>query len=286
MSKLIYSEKLVNKIKKPIVVLDLNTNALVVLNKLKEVLPNENIIHINDLERTTYEVEDKDMILDIDGITSGIKRLLERVKKYDPKLIVVASDAIIEYGKELIEGLNIPYILITDVIIEEINKNYEFKNMAFFATQGIIEANLYQKNFHYTRLYNLNADNILDSIRNYKMKTSDSFNQMKVALFPLYQKDVDVIIPSIPNILMFKTEIFEYVMEENPSVVILPVDKLLADKALSVLSGNLNPKKTKNPVYLVRKLDKENKNLKQVEKDARKLYDKALSVKYRFIYEE
>ena len=286
MSRLIYSEKLVNKIKKPIVVLDLNTNALVVLNKLKEVLPNENIIHINDLERTTYEVEDKDMILDIDGITSGIKRLLERVKKYDPKLLLVASDSIIEYGKEQIEGLNIPYILITDVIIEEINKNYEFKNMAFFATQGIIEANLYQKNFHYTRLYNLNADNILDSIRNYKMKTSDSFNQMKVALFPLYQKDVDVIIPSIPNILMFKTEIFEYVMEENPSIVVLPVDKLLADKALSVLSGNLNPKKDKNPVYLVRKLDKENKNLKQEEKSLRKLYDKVLNLKYQFIYEE
>ena len=286
MSRLIYSEKLVNKIKKPIVVLDLNTNALVVLNKLKEVLPNENIIHINDLERTTYEVEDKDMILDIDGITSGIKRLLERVKKYDPKLLLVASDAIIEYGKELIEGLNIPYILITDVIIEEINKNYEFKNMAFFATQGIIEANLYQKNFHYTRLYNLNADNILDSIRNYKMKTSDSFNQMKVALFPLYQKDVDVIIPSIPNILMFKTEIFEYVMEENPSIVVLPVDKLLADKALEALKGDLNPKKAKNPVYLVRKLDKENKNLKQVEKSLRKLYDKVLNLKYEFIYEE
>ena len=279
MSRLIYSEKLVNKIKKPIVVLDLNTNALVVLNKLKEVLPNENIIHINDLERTTYEVEDKDMILDIDGITSGIKRLLERVKKYDPKLLLVASDAIIEYGKELIEGLNIPYILITDVIIEEINKNYEFKNMAFFATQGIIEANLYQKNFHYTRLYNLNADNILDSIRNYKMKTSDSFNQMKVALFPLYQKDVDVIIPSIPNI-------FEYVMEENPSIVVLPVDKLLADKALEALKGDLNPKKAKNPVYLVRKLDKENKNLKQVEKSLRKLYDKVLNLKYEFIYEE
>ena len=286
MSRLIYSEKLVNKIKKPIVVLDLNTNALVVLNKLKEVLPNENIIHINDLERTTYEVEDKDMILDIDGITSGIKRLLERVKKYDPKLLLVASDAIIEYGKELIEGLNIPYILITDVIIEEINKNYEFKNMAFFATQGIIEANLYQKNFHYTRLYNLNADNILDSIRNYKMKTSDSFNQMKVALFPLYQKDIDVIIPSIPNILMFKTEIFEYVMEENPSIVVLPVDKLLADKALECLKSSLNPKKVKNPVYLVRKLDKENKNLTQVEKSLRKLYDKVLNLKYQFIYEE
>ena len=285
MSRIIYSEKLVNKIKKPIVVLDLNTNALFVLNKLKEVLPNENIIHINDLERITYEVEDKDMILDIDGITSSIKRLLERVKKYDPKLLVVASDAIIEYGKELIEGLSIPYILITDVIIEEINKNYEFKNMAFFATQGIIEANLYQKNFHYTRLYNLNADNIIDSIRNYKMKTSDSFNQMKVALFPLYQKDVDVIIPSIPNILMFKTEIFEYVLEDNPSLVVLPVDKLLADKALECLKDNLNPKKVKNCVYLVKKLDKENKNLTQKEKDERKLYNKALSVKYKFIYE-
>ena len=286
MSRLIYSEKLVNKIKKPIVVLDLNTNALFILNKLKEVLPNENIIHINDLERISYEQEDKDMILDIDGIVSSIKRLLERVKKYDPKLILVASDAIIEYGKELIEGLNTPYILITDVIIEEINKNYEFKNMAFFATQGIIEANLYQKNFHYTRLYNLNADNIKDALRNYKMKTSDSFNQMKVALFPLYQKDVDVIIPSIPNILMFKTEIFEYVVEENPSIVVLPVDKLLADKALSVLSGNLNPKKAKNVVYLVRKLDKENKNLKQEENSLRKLYNKALSIKYQFIYEE
>ena len=85
---------------------------------------------------------------------------------------------------------------------------------------------------------------------------------------------------------MFKTEIFEYVMEENPSIVVLPVDKLLADKALSVLSGNLNPKKDKNPVYLVRKLDKENKNLKQEEKSLRKLYDKVLNLKYQFIYEE
>ena len=286
MSKIIFNDKLPNKIKKPIVVLDLGTNALVVLNALKEAMPYENIIHINDLERSTYELEDKDMILDIDGIVASIKRLLARALKYDPKLIVVASDGIIEYGKELLEELKLPYVLITDVIIEEINKNYEFKNMAFFATQGIIEANLYQKNFHYTRLYNLNADNIIDAIRNYKMKTSDSFNQMKIALFPLYQKDVDVIIPSIPNILLFKTEIFEYILEENPTLVVLDVDKLIASKAKTTLKDELNTKKVKSGVYLVRHLDKENKNLRQEEKDLRKLYNKALNIKYSFIYEE
>ena len=104
MSRIIYNEKTVNKIKKPIVVLDLSTNALVILNKLKEDLPGENIIHINDLERSTYELEDKDMILDIDGITTSIKKLLARALKYDPKLLIVASDGIIEYGKELIEA--------------------------------------------------------------------------------------------------------------------------------------------------------------------------------------
>ena len=286
MSRIIYNEKTVNKIKKPIVVLDLSTNALVILNKLKEELPGENIIHINDLERSTYELEDKDMILDIDGITTSIKKLLARALKYDPKLLIVASDGIIEYGKELIEAQNIPYILITDVIIEEINKNYEFKNMAFFASQGIIEANIYQKNFHYTRLYNLNADNIKDALNNYKMKTSDSFNQMKMAMFPLYQKDVDVIIPSIPNILLFKTEIFEYVLESNPQVSILPVDKLIADKAKLMLKDELNTKKVKSGLYLVKQFNKENKNLKQEELALNKLYNKVLNYKFKFIYEE
>ena len=286
MSRIIYNEKTVNKIKKPIVVLDLSTNALVILNKLKEELPGENIIHINDLERSTYELEDKDMILDIDGITTSIKKLLARVLKYDPKLLIVASDGIIEYGKELIEAQNVPYILITDVIIEEINKNYEFKNMAFFASQGIIEANIYQKNFHYTRLYNLNADNIKDALNNYKMKTSDSFNQMKMAMFPLYQKDVDVIIPSIPNILLFKTEIFEYVLESNPQVSILHVDKLIADKAKLMLKDELNTKKVKSGLYLVKQFNKENKNLKQEELALNKLYNKVLNYKFKFIYEE
>ena len=290
MSKInIVDEKFISKLNKPVVVLDLAYSSMYSLNKLKEALPYESIVYINDLEKDTYEATDADMIQDIPGIIEEIKRLVDMALKYEPKLLVVASDSILEYGKEVLDNVNIPKIYITDVICEEVNKNFEFKNMAFFATQGIIEANLYQKNFHYSRLYNLNADNMIDALKNFKMKTSDSFNQVKIALYPMYKKDVDVIIPSISNILLFQTEIFEYAKDQNKDLSILKIDEILANASKKMIKYNADMKlKAKKEVYiLVNRIDKAQniKELKLKEKDLKKTYNKVLNVEYKFIYE-
>ncbi len=285
----IVDDKFIKKLDKPLVVLDLAYTSMYSLNKLREALPYENIVYINDLEKDTYEVTDPDMVQDLQGITEEIKRLVDMALAYDPKLLIVASDSIIEYGKEVIDNINIPKIYITDIICEEVNKNFEFKNMAFFATQGIIEANLYQKNFHYSRLYNLNADNMMDAIKNFKMKTSDSFNQVKGALMPLYKKDIDVIIPSLSNILLFQTEIFEYVKDQNKDLNILKIDEILASSCKDLIKYPANSKlKAKKDIYILLKRieNKENlKALKMNEIELRKSYNKVLNINYKFIYE-
>ena len=160
-------------------------------------------------------------------------RRIERVKKYNPKLLVIVNDTLIEYGKELFEELDVKKVYIVDEIIDYVNENYDLKNMAFFAPQGIIESNMYQKNFKYSRLYNLNADNMMESLNNALMKTSASFNDMKLALLPIYKKELDVIIPTLPNLLLFQTEIYEYIKSRDVDVV--PVDKIIVSKTKKVL---------------------------------------------------
>lgn len=282
-------EKFILKNQNAIVVLDLGFNALYSLNAIKNEFKDETIIYLNDLNKDTYDVVREDEIFDLNDVLENIKKLLDRAIKYNPKLIIVANDSIIEYGKDLLDAINVEKVYLTDVIIEEINKNYEYKNMAFFASQGIIEANLYQHNFHYTRLYNLNADNITDALKNFKMKTSDSFNQVKNALLPLYKKDVDVIIPTYSNILLFTTEILEYVKDQNKDIVILNIDSLLAKSAKNILGNNISTsKKNKKALYIIKnkeELNKNKKELKQALLNQKKTYEKVLKVDYKIIYE-
>lgn len=282
-------EKFILKNQNAIVVLDLGFNALYSLNAINNEFKDETIIYLNDLNKDTYDVVREDEIFDLNDVLENIKKLLDRAIKYNPKLIIVANDSIIEYGKDLLDAVNVEKVYLTDVIIEEINKNYEYKNMAFFASQGIIEANLYQHNFHYTRLYNLNADNITDALKNFKMKTSDSFNQVKNALLPLYKKDVDVIIPTYSNILLFTTEILEYVKDQNKDIVILNIDSLLAKSAKNILGNNISTsKKNKKALYIIKnkeELNKNKKELKQALLNQKKTYEKVLKVDYKIIYE-
>ncbi len=230
------------KVNNPVVLIDMGINGLNALNSIKNALPKEDIIYINDYEVPFYEG------LDHNEIEKRITNLVRRALAYKPKLVVIVNDTLIEYGKEIIqkELNNIPWVNIVDEVISEVQTKYEAKNMAFFAPFGIIEANLYQKNFTYARLYNLNADNILNIMNEAKIKTNESFSDMRNAMSPLYKKDVDVIIPTLPNILLFYTEIYEYA----PSgVEIIKVSDLLASKAKKLIKEENG--KNKKYTYVV-----------------------------------
>lgn len=274
-----------------IIVLDMGIGALSVLNLLKQELSNETIVYMNDLDIENYEG------MEFYDIERRIEVLIERALKYNPKLILLANDTLIEYGKDYFEKLNIEKVYIVDEIIEYVNQNYELKNMAFFAPQGIIESNMYQKNFKYTRLYNLNADNMNRSLSNALMKTSESFNDMKIALLPVYKKELDLIISTIPNMLLFQTEIFEYV--KGRDVDIIPLDKILVDstiKKLNTIEEKENDIKIKGlkkkKINIVLKESEEirdslfkNKYFSK-ESSKKRIFEKILNQKYNIITEK
>ena len=73
MSRLLKTkDKTILKLDKPVVVLDLATNAIFALNAIKKMLPYENILHISDFEKDSYEAHDADVPLDISAIVESV----------------------------------------------------------------------------------------------------------------------------------------------------------------------------------------------------------------------
>lgn len=273
-----------------VVVLDMGINGSYALNLLKKELSEETIVYINDLEISNYEG------MEFYEIEKRIEYLIERVKKYSPKLLIIINDTLIEYGREMFDKLDVKKVYIVDEIIDYVNKNYELKNMAFFAPQGIIESNMYQKNFKYTRLYNLNADNVMESLNNALMKTSSSFREMKMALLPVYKKELDVVIPTLVNLLLFQTEMFEYI--KGKDIDVIPLDKIVVQKAKELLNSESNEEIDKVKELKSKKLNivvanndevKETFFKKHVFKEnseLKKKLDKIITEKYQIIVEQ
>ena len=191
-------------IKDAIGILDSGVEGFNILKNLTKNFKHENFIYINDLKHFPYfnltETEALDLIKD------NVSRLINQ----NIKLLVVASDIIMDLAKDYFDTLNIPVLDIISLYIDYINENYEQKNIALFARTEILEANLYQKNFKYNRLYNIPSNELEELIVNKSLKTSQSFIKTKETFKQLKGKGFDVIIASSPYLILLKTEIEEF----------------------------------------------------------------------------
>lgn len=211
--------------KNPIGILDMNINNISILNTLVKDYKYENFIYMADKEFNDYEV------LPEDKIRSRVKEKLEYLIKSNVKLIVVVSNTIVEYCSDMFEEVRVPVINIVDTIVNYINSNYEHKNMLLLASDNIIKANIYQKNFRYNHLYNISCNNMDEIVLENRLKTNKSFTTAKDSLKTVIKKDVDIIIPTHVNLVGLKTEIFEYIKDAN----ILYINELLSDKIKAAL---------------------------------------------------
>jgi len=199
-------------------------------------------------------------------VSENINYLLSK----DVNVIVIVSDSIIEYCEDLISEIKIPIVNIVDECINYVNENYEYKNLGFLATSSIIEANIYQKNFRYNHLYNMYGDNLKQLIRNQLVKTTETFQEAKTVIAPVYKKDLDLIIPSLINYLMVKTEINEFLKD----VDIVPIDKVICDKIKDIIYKDQElPIKGKGKTFIC--LNQENLDLNQL--------NRLVKVKYQII---
>lgn len=220
--------------KPPIGILDMGIDNISILNMLFSEFKSEHFIYINDLECPDYEG------LEIEVIHNRVKKNVEILLSNHVKLIVVVSNTIVEYCNDYLNEIYVPVINIVDTIVNYVNEFYEHKNMAFLASDNIIKANIYQKNFRYNHLYNIISDKMDELIVKNKMKTNESFMTTKDLFKQVIRKGLDVVIPTTCNQLLLSTEINEFVKETE----IISLPKLFVEKIRAALltTENFNNK--------------------------------------------
>lgn len=239
---------------KKIGILDMNIDNIYVLNALRSKFKNDDLIYIFDSDVQTYEG------LEVSEIEQRVKDNISFLLDQKIDILVVASDIIIEYCQDLLHELNIEIVLIVNETINYINNYYEHKNFGFLASSSILEANIYQKNFRYNHLYNMNADNLIDLLKNDLVKTSKSFYEVKNVVLPVLKKDLNIIIPSSINLVMLRTEFNEFLRD----VLLIPLDEVIADRTYQKLyNDSLFTSKVKGKTIIcVKEEVKHNKFLK------------------------
>jgi len=185
-------------------ILDMGVESFNILESLLRNFKHERFIYMNDLKHQPYWERTEQEVLDL------IKANVERLMQENIKLLIVVSDVIIEYASEYFEKLTIPTINLVQSLIDYVNINYEQKNMILLAKSEIIDANLYQRNFKYNRLYNIASDDLENLIHQKMIKTSKSFSTVKETFKSISKKEFSIIITSSPFITNLKTEFTEY----------------------------------------------------------------------------
>ncbi|MCK9471158.1 MAG: hypothetical protein M0Q88_05325 [Bacilli bacterium] len=191
-------------IKNAIGIIDSGVEGFNILDTLTKKFKHENFIYINDLKHYPYFNMTETEALEV------IKSNVERLMDLEVKLILVVSDVIVDLAKDYFASLSVPVFDVVSLLIDYINENYEQKNIALFGLNEVLEANLYQKNFKYNRLYNIPSNELEELIMNKGLKTSKSFLKTKETFKQLKGKGLDVIIASSPYLILLKTEIEEF----------------------------------------------------------------------------
>ena len=249
---------------KKIGVLDMNIDNIYSLNLIRETFKNEDIYYINDTEIETFDE------MDVKDIHTHVSENINYLLSKEVDVIVVVSDSIVEYCEDLLSEIKLPVINIVDECINYVNANYEYKNLGFLAPSSIVEANIYQKNFRYNHLYNMVGDNLKQLIRNQLVKTTETFQEAKNIIAPVFKKDLDLIIPSLINYLMVKTEINEFLKD----VDIVPIDQIICHKIKEILYNEQDlPLKGKGKTYIC--LNQEKLDLNQL--------NRLVKIKYQII---
>lgn len=191
-------------VKDAIGILDLGLEGIEVAETLARNLKYERIVYITDLKYDSYlNISEKE-------VSEIVKRNIEILAEYNPKLLIVVNDIIVDRAASVILDLQIPSVNIIETLIEYANKFYEQKNMVLLAKEKTLEANLFPKNLKSNRLYQLASDELEVVIKERMTKTSRSFKTVSEQLKPVLKKQIDLIIIGTPSLIDLKTEFKEY----------------------------------------------------------------------------
>jgi len=114
------------------------------------------------------------------------------------------------------------------------------------------------------------GDGLRDLIRTHLVKTSESFQETKNVIAQVYKKELDIIVPSLINYLLVKTEITEFLKD----VTLIPVDDVLTNNVGKILYPNNDyPEKGKGITYLLSNVALDVKAINRIIKTKYKIID-------------
>lgn len=196
-------------VKNAIGIIDLGLEGFNIAKTLAENLKREKIVYVTDL---SYDSHLNVTENEIEGI---VRRSVEALNEHNPKLIIIASGLIVERAAAAILDLKVPSVNIVETLIDYANTCFEQKNMVLLAKAALLEANLFQRNLKYNRLYQIPSDELDAVVKAGMMKTSRSFNAVLESFQQVLKKPVDLIIAATPNLNLLETEMREYLEFEE-----------------------------------------------------------------------
>ena len=255
---------------KPIGIFDSGIGGISILDKLKDVLPNENFIYLADNKNCPYGLKSKKEILLLS--TKNCKKLIE----LNCKIIIIACNtATTNSIKRLRAIFSIPIIGIEPGIKPAINYT-KTKNIGILATEKTLDSKLFIKTLNENKINDIKIHEqigykLVEIIENNSFSKKELCFILKQYLYPMLKNNIDCLVLGCTHYHYIK-KIIKEILPKNIYIVdtITPVIKhiyktltknRILNKSESIgyvnilFNGKSPAKKYINDIYMLSYLD-------------------------------
>lgn len=196
---------------KPIGVFDSGIGGVTVLEKVHELLPNENYIYLADFKNNPYGIKSQK---EIEKIVINNAILLE---KMGAKLIIIACNTASLYVESIRKSVKIPVIEVIEKTCENACRTSENAKIGVIATQMTIENGRYETyiNEKNKESFGIKCSEFVDYIENKFSDAEFGRTLVQEKIRPLKDKNIDTLIYGCTHFSLLEDKIKEVLGDIN-----------------------------------------------------------------------
>ena len=198
---------------KPIGIFDSGIGGLSVLNKLKELLPNESFVYLADNINCPYGNKSKKEI-----VFFSIKNTSKLIELNCKMIVVACNTATTNAIQKIRERVSVPVIGIEPGIKPAINYT-KTNNIGVLATEKTLSSKLFMKTSKENKIHNIKIHeqigyDLVNTIEKRSFSRNELFSILKSYLTPMINKNIDCLVLGCTH-YNFLIDIIEEIIPEN-----------------------------------------------------------------------
>ena len=233
---------------KPIGIFDSGIGGLSVLNKLKELLPNESFVYLADNINCPYGNKSKKEI-----VFFSVKNTSKLIELNCKMIVVACNTATTNAIQKIRERVSVPVIGIEPGIKPAINYT-KTNNIGVLATEKTLSSKLFMKTSKENKIHNIKIHeqigyDLVNIIEKRSFSRNELFSILKSYLTPMINKNIDCLVLGCTH-YNFLSDIIEEILPENIILIdtITPVIKHIKNTLMS--NEILNNSKSKRYIHI------------------------------------